>query len=111
VEVDMTAINANIKPANDLTDEEFLSRDIELIYNAVTDIYDLSKLEGVRLDTLNTMLRMLLEKMANAFNQVESNLSMYKFLEEIRHAKSEEERNSIVDIYKTAGSTPRRIYE
>lgn len=107
----MTAKNVITKPANDLTDEQFLSRDIELIYDTVTDIYDLSKYDGIRLDSLNSMLRLLLEKMANAFNQIESNLSMYKFVEEIRHAKTEEERSSIVEFYKAEGSSPRRVYE
>lgn len=107
----MTAKNVITKPANDLTDEQFLSRDIELIYDTVTDIYDLSKYDGIRLDSLNSMLRLLLEKMANAFNQIESNLSMYKFVEEIRHAKTEEERNNIVEMYKSERSSPRRVYE
>jgi hypothetical protein len=107
----MTAKNVITKPANDLNDGQFLSRDIELIYSTVLDIYDLSKYDGIRLDSLNSMLRLLLEKMANAFNQIESNLSMYKFVEEIRHAKTEEERNSIVEMYKSDGSSPRRVYE
>ncbi|WP_323815199.1 hypothetical protein [Cellvibrio sp. NN19] len=108
----MTASNVITKPANDLTDEEFLSRDIELIYDAVTDIYDLSKYDGIRLDSLNSMLRLLREKMANAFNQIESNLSMYQFVEAIRHAQTEQEKNEIVDRFKSAKEvTPRRTYE
>ncbi len=108
----MTTKNITIKPANDLTDGQFLSRDIELIYSTVLEIYDLSKYDGIRLDTLNSMLRLLLEKMANAFNQIESSLSMYEFVEAIRHAETEEEKNEIVDRFKSAKDVaPRRTYE
>lgn len=108
----MTNLNINTKPANDLTDDEYLSRDIEIIYDSVRNLYNLSKHENVPLNLLNTMLRLLLEKMANAFNQIESHLSMYAFVEELRAAKTEEENAAIVKKYMAASdSSPRRVYE
>lgn len=108
----MTTLNVNTKPADDLTDEQFLSRDIEIIYDAVTNIYDLSKHDGIHLDSVNTILRMVLEKMANVFNQVETNLSMYRFCDEIRDAKIKQEKTEIMNKYMSASdASPRRVYE
>jgi hypothetical protein len=107
----MTTLNTNTKPANDLTDDEFLSRDIDLIYDAVTDIYELSKHDGIRLDLISNTLRLLLEKMANAFNQIQSNLSMQAFIDEIKEVETEVERTEIMNKYISAHASPRRTYE
>lgn len=108
----MTNLNINTKPANDLTDDEFLLRDIDLIYDTVVDIYDLSKHDGIRLDLLSNTLRLILEKMANAFNQIQSNLSMQAFVAEIKEAKTEAEKTEIMNKYILASSaSPRRTYE
>lgn len=107
----MTNLNINTKPANDLTDDEFLHRDIDLIYDSVVDIYELSKHDGIRLDLINNTLRLLLEKMANAFNQIQSNLSMQAFIDEIKEVQTEDEKTEIMNKYISTQASPRRTYE
>lgn len=108
----MTNLNITTKAANDLTDDEFLHRDLDLIYDTFVDIYELSKHDGIRLDLMSNTLRLLLEKMANAFNQIQSNLSMQAFIDEIKAVKTEEEKTEIMNRYISAShSSRRRTYE
>jgi len=106
----MTNLNINTKPANDLTDDEYLARDLSIIYDTALSLYELSKKDDLDLSFFNPTLQMLIEKMANTFGQIESNLNMYEFCEKIREAKTEEERNIILNEYQNA-PRKRREYE
>lgn len=107
----MTTLNRNTNLEDELLDAKYLSRDLELIFDSIRDIHDLSNQDGLRLDSFSAILSMIIEKMVNAFGQIESDLLMYRFSSAIREAKTDEEKLKLINEYQTSSERlPRREY-
>lgn len=107
----MTISNTNTNLEDKLLDDKYLSRDLELIFDSIRDIHDLSNEDGLRLDSFNSILSMIIEKMANAFSQIESDLLMYRFSSAIREAQTDEEKLKLINEYQAlSDNLPHREY-